>query len=283
MAWTKAKSAVVILAGVLLATGTTTAIVKQAGRPKITEAMWMVNDIDGLKKLPPTLVLRPSHFDKTGGVNRDGKYVYRDKPFFIIWSMAYAPGASTRSIHWDLLPEPGFDWSKPAAMHFTNGFDLMLTLTNQPEEKLRREIKRQLGLIAHTEVIETNVLLLKVKKFPAPGLSYGNKNAHAFNVGGWSGEFNYELTNAPDLGNLASFLEGIFVVPVLDETGLHDLYNITMTWDQQEFFRRMLKRGGGQSMQIQKEMIREALSDQLGLELIPTNAPIEMLVIEKAK
>jgi uncharacterized protein (TIGR03435 family) len=31
------------------------------------------------------------------------------------------------------------------------------------------------------------------------------------------------------------------------------------------------------------EELKQALADQLGLELVPTNMPIEMLVVEKAQ
>jgi uncharacterized protein (TIGR03435 family) len=32
-----------------------------------------------------------------------------------------------------------------------------------------------------------------------------------------------------------------------------------------------------------KEALKQAVLDQLGLELVPTNMPIEMLVVEKVK
>ena len=33
----------------------------------------------------------------------------------------------------------------------------------------------------------------------------------------------------------------------------------------------------------QKDTVMRVVSDELGLEFVPTNAPIEMLIVEKAK
>jgi len=49
-------------------------------------------------------------------------------------------------------------------------YDVMLTLTNHPQEALQEEIKKQLGLVAKREIRETDVMLLKVKNPNAAGL-----------------------------------------------------------------------------------------------------------------
>jgi hypothetical protein len=281
MAWAKAKMAITITAGVLLATGTTTVVVEEMKRPYISDEMWMV-DSQGIKNLPPVLILRPTQFDKMGGLSLDGRYVYRDFPLWLICQIAYPEFASVRSLHSDLLPAAGYDWSKPAQPKLTNGFDLMLTLTNQPVEALRQKIKKQFGVAAHIETIETNVLLLKMKKFPASGLSYGDKNTHWFDRGGIV-PCGYTITNAVGLGNLASWLEGMLQIPVLDQTGPKEVYNVSLQYDPQELLRRMEKQGFDRRQQIEADLIREAVAEQLGLELVPSLEPIEMLVVEKVK
>jgi uncharacterized protein (TIGR03435 family) len=58
-------------------------------------------------------------------------------------------------------------------------------------------------------------------------------------------------------------------MPVIDETGLPEHFNIDITWKQQ----------GWQNY----DALKKAVLDQLGLELIPDHRPVEMLVVEKLK
>jgi uncharacterized protein (TIGR03435 family) len=217
-----------------------------------------------------------------GGMGIGKKYVYRNFPLAFIFDTAYGPGGPRR-VNTDLIPAIAFDWSKPAAPKPTVGFDLMLTLTNQPIEKLREEIMRQFKLTAHTEIRETNIYLLKVKHFPATGLTFGDKDSHSFDVGGGTTDSGFEIQNAEGVGNLARWLELKFDVPVLDETNLKEVYNISLKYDPQELLRLMAARGFDKRSEIDRELILKALQDQLGLELIPSREPIEMLVVEKVK
>ena len=282
MAWTKVKTAIVVAACVLLTTGTTTVIVKNLNQPNVTNEMWMV-DWESIKKLPPVLVLRPSQFpNQPMGMMSEGKYVYRNQLFGLIFNIAYpAPGAA-RSVHSDLLPSPRYDWNKATAPKLTNGFDLMLTLTNHPVEKLREEIKRQFGLAAHTEAMETNVFLLKVKHYPSSGLTPGDKTTHRFDINGFM-DYGYAMTNSEGLGNFAAWLESVFQIPVVDTTNLKDVYNVSLQYDPEELLRGMTAQGFDKRRQVEQELVRKALLDQLGLELVPSRESIEMLVVEKVK
>jgi uncharacterized protein (TIGR03435 family) len=60
-------------------------------------------------------------------------------------------------------------------------------------------------------------------------------------------------------------------MPVVDETGLTQHFNIDLKWNEKG--RR----------DPNHEAVKKAMLDQLGLELVPSNMPIEMLVVEKAK
>jgi uncharacterized protein (TIGR03435 family) len=66
-------------------------------------------------------------------------------------------------------------------------------------------------------------------------------------------------------------LENYFKVPVVDQTGLTNRFDIFLTWDQSD--RRHFNVQG----------LKQALLDQLGLELVPTNLPVKMLVVENMK
>ena len=60
-------------------------------------------------------------------------------------------------------------------------------------------------------------------------------------------------------------------VPVIDQTGLSGKYTFDVKWDEPDARRR------------NPEGLKQALLDQIGLELTPKVQPIEMLVIEKAQ
>ncbi len=59
-------------------------------------------------------------------------------------------------------------------------------------------------------------------------------------------------------------------IPVIDRSELTGNYDFKLTWDQSDQARN-------------RANLEEALYDQLGLELVPTNMPIKMLVVEKAE
>ena len=69
---------------------------------------------------------------------------------------------------------------------------------------------------------------------------------------------------------LIPFFERMIGKPVVNQIGLTGNYNLQMQWSS----------GAGESG---KDAFIRALKEQLGLELVPTNMPIEMLVVEKAK
>ena len=60
-----------------------------------------------------------------------------------------------------------------------------------------------------------------------------------------------------------------YQAPVVDQTGLTNSYDFSLKW----------KSDGDSNLAA----LQQALEDQLGLELVPTNMPVEMLVVEKTK
>jgi uncharacterized protein (TIGR03435 family) len=117
-----------------------------------------------------------------------------------------------------------------------------------------------------------DVLVLKVRRSNAPGLK---PPIEGRNDGCSRGR--YHCDNAPlysDSGwypGISRFLEDYFEMPIIDQTGLTQNFHIDLKWNE---------RFKGDP---DHEALKEALLDQLGLELVPSNMPVEMLVVEKVK
>jgi uncharacterized protein (TIGR03435 family) len=108
--------------------------------------------------------------------------------------------------------------------------------------------------------------LLQIQNSSASNLKPSNTNK----LSGHTGKGYYDMGGAT-LTGLAWFLEQRFQVPVINETGLTNRFDISLKWDETDVFHPNLAK------------LQQALVDQLGLELVPTNMPIEMLVIEQVK
>lgn len=80
-----------------------------------------------------------------------------------------------------------------------------------------------------------------------------------------SGSDRFEIKNQ-QIGSLASSLEHKFSKPVVNQTGLKGNYDIQLKWTENNI-----------------ESLKQALAEQLGLELIPSREQIEMLIIEPAQ
>jgi uncharacterized protein (TIGR03435 family) len=92
-----------------------------------------------------------------------------------------------------------------------------------------------------------------------------------------------------DMPALAQFLSGNVDRPVLDMTGLKGFFEIKLNWTPED-----LRPGQGAGGDRPKDgtaiapdlggpSIFTAVQEQLGLSLTPRNAPIEMLIVERAE
>jgi uncharacterized protein (TIGR03435 family) len=71
------------------------------------------------------------------------------------------------------------------------------------------------------------------------------------------------------LQNLANDLEQRLNLPVVDQTGLANRrFDFDLTWDASSPRRNV-------------DGLKQVLLDQLGFELVPTNMPVEMVVVNK--
>ena len=71
------------------------------------------------------------------------------------------------------------------------------------------------------------------------------------------------------LPELTGNMEANLGRPVVDQTGLTNNYDYQLDWQPQPG-------------ETEPAALKRALLDQLGLELVPANMPIEMLAVEKA-
>jgi uncharacterized protein (TIGR03435 family) len=262
MAWTKTQTAIAVSVGILLAAGTTTVVMEKVSQPKLsaTDLSWLDNpkywklDSQVLNRLPSVLVLRPTKFSQGGGSISTGKRAL---------GMRVAPE--------DLLGDAyGFNTARMVfntELPETN-FDFIMTPPYEPFKPLQGEIKKLLGLTAHPEMREVDVLQLRCKVANHPGIKPGDKS----NTGMSSGMGEIKIENQP-IAALAAYLQGNFRIPITDHTQVRGRHNLTLKWAW----------NGKLSETEERSRIRQALLDQLGLELVPAREQIEMLVVEKVK
>jgi uncharacterized protein (TIGR03435 family) len=257
MAWTKAKTAVAICAGVFLAAGTTTITVKEIQEHTVYPWEAPHWNPDLLEKVPPQVKIVPAKFPPGGfGMTGDGKMLGIGVPLWVLFPNAYHMNW-TRTVSEVQFP--------------TNHYDFIANLPEGSDVALQHEIERKFGLVVAREIIDTNVLLLTLKNAGMPGLKQIVQSpSHPLQIGGNPDWF---WCTASPVSNLTAFLEACFNIPVVDGTGLTGTFDIT------------LKRKEHDPDWTPRDLdaLKQDLLDQLGLELVPTNMPIEMLVVKKAK
>jgi uncharacterized protein (TIGR03435 family) len=317
MAWSKMKMAIAATAVVLLAAGTTTVTVREYNEHRIYS--WQLPHFNStnymntlaivhsvLEKTAPQVRIVPTIHPQgvmewpnyVGGVSTswiDGKIITHTNPIqflglgttvYQMLQIAYRVGDDSHTLVTTPLPQ--------------GLYDFIANLPNGSPEALQSEIKRKFGLVGTWRMVETNVLLLKLAD---PGV-HGFKSAGSLmqelnlNINSLGGPMMYELGQAQKevtaLKNNVFYrtkyrfnttvdvlikwngLERVFNLPIIDETGLTNRYDFVTTFD----FNIPEVGGFGNP---DKEMWKSVLAEQLGLELIPTNMPIEILVIEKVK
>ena len=264
MAWTKAKTAIVTGAVVLLAAGTTTVIVDKivavpprVGNFSATDLSWADNpkywatDSRVLEKLPAgVFIFRPTRFANSGGgVWVNNRMCVKDESVGDLTDQAYS-FSYTHTV---------FPADMPA-----DHFDVMATVRNS-NELLKDQLKKQFGLTAHIETREMDVLLLKVQNPNPPNLKRHNGNDRNSM---WSGGDKKITIQNEGLGGFFGDIESRVGIPVVNATGIKGRYDLDLDWHP--------KPG-----ETEKDAYKRALSEQLGLELVPSRQPIKMLIVEK--
>ncbi len=255
MAWTKAKTAIVASVVVLLAAGTTTVTVKEIQEHSFDDS-WRTPNLDSKKldQVSPQVRIVPTKIYSQSGWARNNrmKVMGVGESLPEILGVACGFWSPARTIISAELPETKFDF--------------IANLPAGNAEALQQQIKKKFGLIERIETRETDVLLLKVKYPNAQDLKRNVSRKMSMR----SGPGEYTCTDQP-LSSFAGNLEYRLQIPVIDQTGLVGSFDFHLKWNQSD----------DQSLNL--ENLKQALTDQLGLELVPTTMPIEMLMVEKVK
>ena len=261
MAWTKTKMALAAGVGLLLATGSTTLAVKeiqdhrrypwQINEGGISSEQWAI-----VAKQPPGVLVVRSKFHEPAIADMNGISIGTGLRAKDIVALAYGFKTPARAVWPPRLPASRYD------------FLACLPGGDEPnQQSLQAVTRKKFGVVAKAETRDADVWLLRVKSPHAPGLKTnrsgndGNSlmpSAHAMR--GW---------NEP-ISNFAMNLEYIADFPVIDQTGLTKRYDFELNCGLQELARKDLDAAN-------------AALDALGLELVPTNLPIDMLVVERAR
>ncbi len=259
MAWTKMKTAIVAGVVVLLAAGTTTITVKEIQEHRTYP--WQVEGFDGgvLNRQPPQVRILPSKckngaYGNTRDTNGQIKLMGTGASAEDVIEAAYIFYRPTRTVYSTELP-PG-------------KYDYIACLPKGNAEALQQEARKKFGLIAKREIRDTDILLVKIRNQNAPNLipnNGGSESGTTFENPA-SGKFSGKNVSISDF---LHYMEDTIKVPLIDQTALTSRFDFNLQWTQTS--------GGN------PDELKQALLDQLGLELVPTNMPIEMLVVEKVK
>jgi hypothetical protein len=133
----------------------------------------------------------------------------------------------------------------------TGRYDYIANLPQDSLPRLREEIKNKFGLVGSKKMVTTNAFALVLTDPDSPAFTEPREPSHFDGVG----------TLKRNLENLITR-----TLPVVDLTGLTNQYECKFDWPR---------------VNPGKQVVLQALHDQLGLDLIATNMPIEMLVVEK--
>lgn len=257
MARIKTKIAVVSSIGILLIVGTATVTFKEIQKYTMDNS-WRTREVE-LKKLNTVSAqvrILPSKYIPYGGWTvQHGKIMgVADEPIAIVKAAYNFKGLQDRIVPASLIPE--------------GSYDFIASLPSGNFEALQAEIKRKFGLVAKVEMIETNVLLMTVKNLNAPGLRPSRKQGGSFSIAPQGGITGVDM----QISDLTDFTELYLETPVIDKTGLRGNYDYDLQWDEEWDGRKPVT-----------GPFKQALLQRLGLELVPTNMPVKMLVVEKVK
>jgi len=255
------------------------------------DSFWSRMDSRVLAGLPPALIIRPTHFNgepsglvASGSSTEGYKVMGRAITLKALLGVAYGV-APSRILVPDGLP--------------ADKLDVLMTGPDSSKAKLQEEIRKQFGLVAGREMREGDIFVLKVKNSEAAGLkpssqpepAGGGTAGGGFGGGGSTARSvvvkavnqRVEVNGAKSgtrqstlnaqhqtIDELVQNLQGHLENPLYNETGLTGAYDVSLKWDP-----------SGEP--TPGDALKAALLDQLGLELTPARAQIEMLVVKKAE
>jgi len=259
MAWSKAKTAIILTAGILLAVGTATTVVMKTAHARGGSSAWTDDaghwQIDSrvlMANPSDTALLRPTRFPNTGGsVYANGRMLTINESVNDLIDVAYG-FPYTRSIFAQGIPG--------------GHYDVMYTRSQGSQEWLKGELKSRFGITAHPEKRNLTVLWLMVKNPNPPNMKpHSGSDSNSY----WSGGNHQTLIKNSEIGGFFGTIETTIGEPVMDHTGLKGRYDIELNW----------KPRAGES---EHEAFKRALLEQLGLALVPQAEQVDVLVADKS-
>jgi uncharacterized protein (TIGR03435 family) len=208
-----------------------------------------------LQDTPPQVVLIPTEYSAPSGG----------------WGTSQSNMTIGIRLPADFVLQSAYDWRSRPRMILSDAmpagqFDFIANLPGGALEALQAEIRKKWGLTAERGMRQTNALFLKLHHTGVPGLQVAARTATPLpNQPGV-----YSIHNAP-LNFVVSYLEQTLQLPVIDQTGLTGFFDI-------QFPTIRVVRGQNNGV---LEQTKKIFLEQLGLELIETNATVEMLVVKK--
>ena len=250
MAWAKMQIALVAGVGVLLAAGTTTVTLKAIQRHGAYP--WQVESREKWlaisNQLPPQVEIVPTKYPRGGWYSWDNsgrEFIGINTPLRSLLPAAY------NQSQYRIIVETNVP---------NQGYDFIANLPVGSREALQRVLESKLNLKVTRVMRDTDVLLLSVSRPRALDLTNPVKNG-------------YLGFRSPEA--LRSQLEVRFEIPVIDRTLLDSNLNIHVPWEAMADGRPIDVAGNEKKL--------KAALNKLGLELVPSREPIEMLVVEKVK
>jgi uncharacterized protein (TIGR03435 family) len=262
MAWSKAKTAIFTTVMVLLGAGTATVAVKEIKRYE--DHSWrMLKNFSppwSFDKMPQEVEILPTETKlqpqlgswARENINDDSRFIGIAQPIQTIIECAFHVQYPNRVVYSVELP--------------TNRYDFIATLHHGSGQTMQQEIEKKFGMTGGYEMMKTNAWLLKVKYPNSAALKQSVSEVGSSSIGNGT----ISVTNG-DMNGFAYLVENHFKIPVIDQTSLTKDFDFEISWDDYE--------GGYPNL----DGFKQALLNQLGLELVPTNMPIKMLVVEKAQ
>ena len=275
MAWTKAKTAVVATVIVLLAAGTTTVAVKEYQDHR-TEA-WEIpsagnppaNVAFNFPK-PPEVRIKPSIYPG-----------FKISMFESNFWTAIGLGVTLPDIVRTAYGADSMHTVFLTSLSSNKRYDYVSDLPERSGRPLQELLKKQFGLTGQWEMLETNVLVLKYSNQNNSGFQPAESLMHSLNITNLSlsdrlngcgrtvaGRTVYiDQTMARLIQQLR--LENHCGLPIIDETGLTNRF---------DFF---FKSPAWWDAYPEQTAYKDALSKQLGLELVPATWPVRILVVTR--
>jgi uncharacterized protein (TIGR03435 family) len=265
MAWTKAKTAAIVAVGVVLAAGTTGLTVRQIYRH--SDYFWEVPNFTfaTLLTAPPQVTIVPTKFPTVG------RAIVND----IDSDQGPVDRARLMGIGVDLDGMLQFAHHAAGLKHVappdlpTDQYDFIANLSSGSRAALAELIRKKFGFVARRETqMADDALAIEVDHSNAPGM----KPAAAAGGGDMGVRDGKRFLKNQTTSNLVEFLEMALDTPVFDKTGLTGAYDFQFSPLAQL----------GDDHDSRTEWTRKVMVQELGLKLISSPGPREILKIERA-